>query len=163
MFEISDLANHIPESFVITKRSADDVRERIVSYDLRGADFLASGGFVAMFLDLIEDDQETVALLKSIELRLRMFRESSTNYTIVMSQWLAVRDPTYECFSKYLSAIRTTSNAIHDLWSYANAKAKGDDSNKVFEKLDAFRAQCSNNACKNATDILFSGLNGGSN
>lgn len=26
LFEISDLANHIPESFVINKRSADDVR-----------------------------------------------------------------------------------------------------------------------------------------
>ncbi len=85
MFEISDLANHIPESFVISKRSADDVRQRIVSYDLRGADFIASGGFVGMFLDLIENDDDAVYLLKSIDLRLRMFREASTNYTTVMA------------------------------------------------------------------------------
>ena len=163
MFEISDLANHIPESFVISKRSADDVRQRIVSYDLRGADFIASGGFVGMFLDLIENDEDAVYLLKSIDLRLRMFREASTNYTTVMAQWLAVRDPTYECLSKYITAIKTTSDGIHALWAYSSAKASGQDSQKVFEKLDAFRNICANKACKNATDILVSGLNGGSN
>jgi hypothetical protein len=52
---------------------------------LRGADFIASGGFVGMFLDLIENDDEAVYLLKSIDLRLRMFRESSANYTTVMA------------------------------------------------------------------------------
>lgn len=134
-----------------------------MSYDLRGADSLASAGFVAIFLDLIENDVDVVYLLKSIDLRLRMFRESSTNYTTVMAQWLAVRDPTYECLSKYISAIRTTSNAIHDLWAFAEAKSLGKDSEKVFEKLKAFRSQCENGACKNATDILLSGLNGGSN
>ena len=56
-----------------------------MSYDLRGADFIASGGFVGMFLDLIENDDDAVYLLKSIDLRLRMFRESSTNYTTVMA------------------------------------------------------------------------------
>ena len=92
-----------------------------------------------------------------------MFRESSTNYTTVMAQWLAVRDPTYECLSKYITAIKTTSDAIHALWSYGNAKAKGEDSQKVFEKLDKFRNKCADGACKNATDIILSGINGGSN
>jgi hypothetical protein len=78
------LANHIPESFVISKRTADDVRERIVGYDLRGSNFIASGGFVAIFLDLIENDDDAVYLLKSIDLRLRMLREASTNYTTVI-------------------------------------------------------------------------------
>ncbi len=116
-----------------------------------------------MFLDLIENDDDAVYLLKSIDLRLRMFREASTNYTIVMAQWLAVRDPTYECLSKYITAIKTTADAVHALWAYASAKSSGQDSQKVFEKLDAFRNLCANNACKNATDILVSGLNGGSN
>jgi hypothetical protein len=128
LFEISDLANHIPESFVLSKRSADDVRQRIVSYDLRGADTISAGGFVGMFLDLIESDDDAVYLLKAIDLRLRMLRESSSNYTIVMSQWLAVRDPTYECLSKYITAIKTTSDSIHALWAYADAKSSGDDS-----------------------------------
>lgn len=163
LFEIADLANHIPESFVLSKRSADDVRQRIVSYDLRGADAISAGGFVGMFLDLIENDDDSVYLLKTIDLRLRMLRDSSTNYTIVMSQWLAVRDPTYECLSKYMSAIKITGDSIHALWAYASAKSSGRDSNYVFEKLDAFRNICQNNACKNATDILLSGLNGGSN
>lgn len=158
------MANHIPESFVISKRTADDVRERIVGYDLRGSNFIASGGFVAIFLDLIENDDDAVYLLKSIDLRLRMLREASTNYTTVIPQWLTILEPTsWECFSKYLSAITTTSNAIHALWAYASAKVSGQDSQKVFEKLDAFRNICADNACKNATDILASGLNGGSN
>lgn len=78
-----------------------------------------------MFLDLIENDDEAVYLLKSIDLRLRMLRESSTNYTTVMAQWLAVRDPTYECLSKYIIAIKTTADAVHALWAYASAKSSG--------------------------------------
>jgi len=85
LYEIADLANHVPESYVISKRSSNDVRERIVGYSLRGADKVSAGGFVGMFLDLVERDQEVVYLLKNIDLRLNMLRKSSANYTSVLS------------------------------------------------------------------------------
>lgn len=56
LYEIADLANHVPESYTISRRSANDVRERIVGYSLRGADKVGAGGFVGIFLDLVERD-----------------------------------------------------------------------------------------------------------
>jgi hypothetical protein len=105
LYEIADLANHVPESYTISRRSSNDVRQRIVGYSLRGADKVGAAGFVSMFLDLVERDQEVVYLLKNIDLRLNMLRKSSANYTSVMSQYLAVTDPTYECLFRYEQAI----------------------------------------------------------
>ena len=105
LYEIADFANHVPESYTISRRSSNDVRQRIVGYSLRGADKVGAAGFVSMFLDLVERDQEVVYLLKNIDLRLNMLRKSSANYTSVMSQYLAVTDPTYECLFRYEQAI----------------------------------------------------------
>lgn len=132
LYEISDLANHVPESFTISTRQANDVRSRIVGYSLRGADKIAAAGFATMFLDLVERDQEVVYLLKAIDLRLNQLRRSSLNYTAVLSQYLAVRDPTLECLSRYELALYTVSSGIHNLWAYAKAKVDGADTQTVY-------------------------------
>jgi len=162
LYEIADLANHVPESYTISRRTSNDVRERIVGFSLRGADRVAAGGFVSVFLDLIERDQEVAYLLKNIDLRLNMLRKSSANYTSVLSQYLAVTDPTYECLFRYEQAMLTVATGVHNLYAYTYAKVNGADTNTVYEKLEAFRQVCNNNMCMNATNVLFSGLNGGS-
>jgi len=142
LYEIADLANHIPESYTISTRSSNDVRNRIVGFSLRGADKIAAGGFVSIFLDLIENDQAVGYLLKNIDLRINMLRKSSTNYTSVLEQYLVVTDPTWECLSRYLTAVQTTAQAVHNLYAYAQAKVSGANTQTVYEKLQAFRNVC---------------------
>jgi hypothetical protein len=133
-----------------------------VGFSLRGADRVSAAGFVSIFLDLVEKDLEVQYYLKNIDLRLNMLRKSSANYTSVLSQYLAVTDPTYECLFRYEQAIFTVSQGVHALYDYVQAKVNGKDSNTIFEKLDAFRAICDNKMCLNTTNVLWSGLNGGS-
>lgn len=71
-------------------------------------------------------------MLKNVDMRLNMLRKSSANYTSVLSQYLAVTDPTYECLFRYEQAMQSVATAVHNLWAYAQAKVMGADTNTVY-------------------------------
>ena len=161
LFELANLTTHVPESFILNKRRADDVIKQISIFERQGVDSLTAGGFVAAFLDLIEGDDTVVELLKAVDMRMAMLRTSSTNYTTVLPQWLGINDPTLECLNKYETTIQRVSSAIHKLYVYVQAKNDGEEPFLVKAALDAFKTECQNNKCADTTNILLSGLNGG--
>ncbi len=70
LFEIANLSMHVPESFVLSNRRAKDVAQQIKAFDQLAAKELMASGFVTMFLEMIDTDEEVVQLLRSIDVRL---------------------------------------------------------------------------------------------
>ena len=161
LFEIANLTNHLPESFTLSKRKAQDVVSQISAFKKLGVNTLAAGGFVAAFMDLIDADEDVVYLLKSIDMRLTMLLKSSSNYTLVLPQWLGFLEPKLTCMNAYMDAIQRISNAVHKLYVYTSAKMNKEQPFIVSQKLEAFRQVCGNNLCGESTRILLSGINGG--
>lgn len=84
LFELANLTMHIPESFILSRHRAADVHSQIRVFDDIASPNIAAGGFVSAFLDIIDNDEDVAYYLKSIDMRLRMLRYSSTNYTTVL-------------------------------------------------------------------------------
>lgn len=161
LFELANLTMHVPESFITTKRRAQDVVSSITAFDELAAKKIMAGGFVSIFLDLIDSDDDVMQLLKSIDIRLSMLRSSSNNYTVVLPQWLEFYYPATTCLQTYEDDITRISSAVHKLYLYVNAKTEKLSPFIVQERLDAFKAVCANNVCRDVTEALLSGLTGG--
>lgn len=84
LFELANLTMHIPESFILSKHKAADVHSQIRVFDNLASPNIAAAGFVSAFLDIIDNDEDVAYYLKAIDMRLRMLRYSSKNYTTVL-------------------------------------------------------------------------------
>ncbi|TNV84342.1 hypothetical protein FGO68_gene17000 [Halteria grandinella] len=82
---------------------------------------------------------------------------SSKNYTTVLDQWLLFLHNDGQCYNSYHNSIKLVQNAFHKLYLFVKASVNGQPA-----KLDDFQALCSGGACRDATEILLSGLSGGS-
>lgn len=58
LFELANLTTHVPESFIIRRRTAQDVADQIGVFERQGTQSLLAGGFVSSFLDLITNIQD---------------------------------------------------------------------------------------------------------
>lgn len=84
LFELANLTMHIPESFILSRHTSADVHSQIRVFDDLASPNIAAAGFVSAFLDIINNDEDVAYYLKAIDMRLRMLRYSSTNYTTVL-------------------------------------------------------------------------------